>query len=489
MLKPGDRFDADVLDAERTRVTDHLRHLGYLYLTRDMVLFDADTSAGDHQVDVTMRIERPTNVGKRGLQGTPEGRVYFVQDVFVDVRSGAARRSGATPDTARYEGFTVLYKGKRSPFSPKTLSGQILLKPDARFNQVDADRTFRRLTNLRVFDRVELTYDTIGLSRPELVNSRITLLPAKRQAFSVEGFLTNRGGSLGTSVNLSYRHKNMFRRMAALQASFSFGFEAQQSLSQTVTSSEGASTSIGNSALFNTLEIGPELSLRFPAPWGSAKSGGSRIVVSTLYNYQRRPDYTRSLAKASLGVELNTTLDQVFGFYPFEVNVIRIPYRSAAFQEFIANVNDPILTNSYTDNLIPGMRLVWTLNTQSLPGSRRKNWFLRGVAEWAGTMVTPFGRETRDSVSGGSLPHDRRRALCGIREARPRRAPLHQDPRPQQPGLPGLSWCGSAVREPDRAALRIEFLQRWGQWHAGLAGTLAGAGLVFLAHQQLRSYR
>ncbi len=386
LLKPGDRFDADVLDAERTRVTDHLRHEGYLYLTRDMVLFDADTSAGDHQVDVLLRIERPTNVGKRGLLGTPEGRIYYVQDVFVDVRNGAARRSGTAPDTARYQGFMVLFKGKRPPFRPKTLSGQILLKPEARFNQIDADRTFRRLTNLRVFDRVELTFDTIGLSRPYLVNSRISLLPAKRQAFSVEVLGTTRGGSLGTSINFSYRHKNLFRRMAALQASLAFGFEAQQTLSETVTSSEDASTSLGNNALFNTLEIGPELSLRLPAPFGSAKSGGSRWVVNTLYNFQRRPDYTRTLAKASTGLEINLTLLQSI-LLSIEFNAIRIPQRSQNFIDFLEQSNDAVLNDSYTDHLIINCpHITWTVNTQS-ERPKRHVFFYRLNFDLAGTVL------------------------------------------------------------------------------------------------------
>jgi hypothetical protein len=386
LLRPNDRFDADVLDAERTRVTDHLRHLGYLYFTRDMVLFDADTSVGDHQVDVVMRIERPTNVGKRGLLGTPEGRVYHLENVLVDVRSSAVRRAGTVPDTARYDGFTVLYKGKRPPFHPKTLTGQILLKPSARFNQVDADRTFRRLTNMRVFDRVDLTYDTTGTSAPDLVNGRISLLPAKRQGFSVEVLGTNRGGSLGTSLNLSYRHKNLFRRMAALQASFAFGFEAQQTLSQSVNSSDGASTSIGNNALFNTVEIGPELSLRFPSRFGSAKSGGSRWVFTTLYNYQRRPDYTRTLAKGSTGLEVNSSLTTSWSIWA-DINVIRIPVRSQNFVNFLNGSNDAVLKDSYTDHLIMTFpRGVLTWNTQ---GSRPKRhvFFDRVTVELAGTVL------------------------------------------------------------------------------------------------------
>ena len=397
LLRSGDRFDGDVLEAERTRITSYLRSLGYLYFTRDMVIFDADTAAGDHQVDVVVRLERPLAATQRGLKGTPEGRVYYVEDVVLDMRPRS--RTDVPPDTVRQAGFTMLYHGRRPPFRIGPLSNQVLLRPQARFNQNDADRTFRRFTNLRVFDRIEITYDSTGL-RPAQVNCRIGLLPSKRQGFSVEVFGTNRGGFLGASLNLNYRHRNLFRSMAALQATLTLGGEAQQLLSTTATSSEDANTAVGRDALFNTLEIGPEVSLRFPMNLGSAKSGGSRFVLSSLFNYQQRPDYTRTLAKASAGIEWNADFDELWGVFPFEVNLVRIPRRSSAFEQFLLTSNDVVLANSYTDHLIMGARFNITRNTQLMPGRQhRRDWFYRISAEWMGYGGV-LGPKQKDPGSG-----------------------------------------------------------------------------------------
>lgn len=301
LLKPGDRFDGEgLIDAERARITKEMEATGYVYFTKDMVLFDADTSAGDHEVDLLMRLERPLATTQRGLKGTPPGTVYYVNDVFID----ATRRTKANAllpyDTIHYDGFSLLYRGKRPEFRPRPITASVLMKPNARFNQNDADRTFRRLTNLRVFDRVDIIYDTTGLGRGN-VNARLSLVPSKRQGFSVEGFGTNRGGFLGTSLNFNYKHRNVLRTMTSLQASVTLGFEAQQSLNDQSASGD-ASTSIGQ-GLFNTVVIGPEVKMTIPVKAGSAKSGGSRVVISALYNYQRRPDYTRTLAKGALGWE------------------------------------------------------------------------------------------------------------------------------------------------------------------------------------------
>lgn len=42
-----------------------------------------------------------------------------------------------------------------------------------------------------------------------------------------------------------------------------------------------------------------------------------------LYNFQRRPDYTRTLAKMSYGYEWNKSRTLSMAFYPAEVNIIR----------------------------------------------------------------------------------------------------------------------------------------------------------------------
>lgn len=387
LLHPGGRFDGDALEAERARITNVLKKEGFLFFTKDMVLFDADTAAGDHEVDLLIRLERPLASTQRGLKGTPPGTVWYVNDVYID----AARRTGnaltLAYDTVLYDGYTLLHKGRRPTFRPGPITNAILLRPYSRFNQNDADRTFRRLANMGVFDRVDITYDTAGRGLGN-VDARVTLIPSRRQGFSVEGFLTNRGGFLGASGSLNYRHKNLFRTLTSLQASITVGMEAQQSL--TPDNADGdASTSLTRDAILNTLEIGPELKVFVPIRGGSAMAGGSRGVVNALFNYQRRPDYTRTLAKGAIGYEWNFSFISACAVYFPEVNVVRIPERSAAFEDFLLESTDPVLTNSYTDHIIVNLpRVTWTYNTANAPGpARRNNQFVRANVELAGTIL------------------------------------------------------------------------------------------------------
>lgn len=407
LIKKGDRFDADVLDAERSRINEHLREIGYLFFNRELIQYDADTTVGDHQADIVLRLERAYAKRDRGLRGTPEGTVYSLNDVSISTQGSFRRSRAIAPDTLVSSGYTFLYNEELG-YRPNALLSGIFLQPDQRFRQSNADRTYRRLTALRVFDRVEIAYDTSGIGRKGLANARIDLMPGKEQSMSLEGFATNRGGFLGTSVSAGYRHRNLFRGMGSLQAQLVLGLEAQQSFTgQGSSTTDGSLGQVQRDGLFNTIDIGPEITLLFPQfllpvkRERFARSSAPRTAINLAYNYQRRPDFGRTLAKMSYGYEWNDTRTRTWGFFPMEINVIKIPQRSDAFIAYLQQANDPVLTDSYTDHLIAGMRGVFTFNTQS--SARQRNvFFARVVPEWAGfplfVPLQALGRETQDTT-------------------------------------------------------------------------------------------
>lgn len=396
LLRAGERFDADVLDAERGRITDALQELGYLYFNRELVMYDADTTVGGHQVDIVLRLERTYAKRDRGLKGTPEGTVYHLNDVTLAAHR-RQRTGGQEPmDTLEVKGFRILYEdGPR--YHPGALLSTVFLRPGDRFRRSHADRTYRRLTALRVFDRVEIAYDTVGLGGTGKANARIDLMPGKEQSMSLEGFATNRGGFLGTSVSAGYRHRNLFKGMGALHAQLILGLEAQQSF--TGGGSAPSETGLGQasgSGLFNTVDIGPELTITIPQfllpvkRERFSKSAAPRTSISVLYNYQRRPDFARTLARTTFGYEWNDTRTRTWAIYPLEINVVKLPLRTDAFIQYLQDANDPVLTDSYTDHLIAGMRGVFTLNTQ-LSARQRNVFFARISPEWAGhPMLVPL---------------------------------------------------------------------------------------------------
>lgn len=410
LLHQGDRFDDDQLDAERSRVTSMLRDEGYLYFTRELIQYVADTTVGGHQVDLVMRVERPLARGRRGLAGTPEGTRYRIGEVYISTVRQQRGVALLGIDTLKEHGYNFIYRDKL-PYRTKPLAHPIFLGGDELFRQRNADRTYRRLTSLNVFDRVDISYDTTQARLRGTANARITLLPGKHQGFSLEGFLTNRGGALGTSVNLGYRHKNLFRSLATLQASITLGLEAQQRIAGPSGATDVESTALGTGSLFNTVSIGPELTFGFPIYWKLfSKSSNAKLLVNGLFNYQRRPDFTRDLGRLSLGVQWQESRANVIGVYPLEVNVVKLPLITQAFAEYLDAANNPVLRDSYTDHLITSMRGVLTHSTPD--GDRLRNSrFLRLSGEWAHNGLKSFAKQVEDSLGQQYF------TLAGIRYA------------------------------------------------------------------------
>ena len=397
LLKPGDRFDGDIVDKERGRITELLRGEGYLFFNRELIQYDADTTVGDHQMDLTLSFERPVARKDRGLAGTPEGTVYDIRNV--DISTFKQTRGGATlvADTLRESGYTFHYQD-RLRYRTKALLHPIFIHPGDRFDQDASSRTYRRLTSLNVFDRVDISYDTTATGQRGKADAHITLLPSKQQSITTEGFATNRGGAFGTSLNVGYRHRNVLRTLGSLQMQVSLGLEAQQRITGDGSTQESTGD-VRALTVFNTVSIGPELTFSFPRPFAGlfSKSSSSKLLLSALYNYQRRPDYTRDLGKLSVGVQWQESSSNTIGIYPLEVNVIRIPLISAGFRDYLEQANNPVLLNSYTDHLITSTRL--TLN-HSTPGGekRRDNYFLRASLECAWPVLWGISEEVPDTT-------------------------------------------------------------------------------------------
>ena len=414
LLDSGARADADVADAERTRVANLLRDDGYLFFTRELVRYGADTTVGAHQVDLVMRIERPLSGKDRGLQGTAEGTRYRLKDVTVATYRQPRGTALVPVDTLEFNGYNFLYRNKLE-YRPKALLHPIFLRPGELYQQTNASRTYRRLTGLNVFDRVDIAYDTTNTGARGLANARITLIPGKEQNFSIEGFGTNRGGALGTQVSVAYKHRNLFGTLGSLLLQSNFGLEAQQQITGASSTNTEATGGVGTGSLFNTVSFGPEMTLAFPLRIGSDRSGGGRLLFNALYNYQRRPDYTRELAKYSGGMQWSESQGNTIGVFPLEFNTIKIPHKSDEFEAYLREANDPVLRDSYTDHLIVSHRVFFTHSTPE--GERKRNAFFgRAVFELAGTPLRLI-HQWRDAPLTTDTAGNSFYTLAGIRYA------------------------------------------------------------------------
>jgi len=416
LVKVGEVIDMDKLDAERERINSYLKDRGYYYFNKEFVYFSLDSALCRYSVDVNINIHnvtRPDPKNPDSLIQTPHVR-YNVANIYVNtdfdpIIAGDELKSSVydtvyTADSS----FIMIYnpnKGKIK-FKPDELVQSIYLSLGTTYRQKEVDNTYKKLSSLGIYKNISISFQP-NLYDPNMLDCYINLVPSKRQSFLAEATGTNKSGNLGIQVNTSYRNKNVFRGGESFKFSLHGGIEAQQPVTnqddQILDVDGGIVTDLVPVNTFNTLEFGPEISLNIPKfllPFNLvkfSKNSSPQTVFNTKYNYQRRPDFTRSITEANWAYQfvipgkeenVNKTFNS-FYFTLLNVSGVNISNETDEFIDRLILLNDQLLINSYRDHLIVGSQLSYTFNVAS-PSRLNDAFYLKTGLDWGGNLLRAF---------------------------------------------------------------------------------------------------
>ena len=367
-------FDVDKLNAEREVIANFYNERGYYDFNKEYIVFDADTTQGDKRVDLTMRIEMPQVPAANyadSLVSVPHKK-YFIGDVYVHTHYDITNPDYAPTDTLSFDGIKILSYGKPD-LDPELISCVQSYRTGDMYQRSRIDRTYKRYSQMGVFRSTTIQL----LPRENPVNQRIHILdthvrltPEKKQTFFFYPHITNRSSNMGIYSNLTYTHRNLFRGAEALDFNIIMGLEASQTLASASDGSENATSQLQNNFRLNTFEIGPEITYRVPRLWPfgcdfTAQSSDPQTALSATFNYQRRPDYERTLSQLRYSYHWIENPDAVsrISIDAVEFSIIKIR-KSDVFQNFLDRLQDAFLENSYQDHLILATNVNYTLNTQ-----------------------------------------------------------------------------------------------------------------------------
>ncbi len=352
-VRPGMPLDRDLLEAQREYVAAHLRDRGYYSFSKELISFNADTTAGSLDVDLTMRVN-PVS------PSSPEAHrmaynSYVVRSVrFITDYSplmGDDPADIAACDTVRYRDIEIFY-GPRKYLRPGVLYENCFLRRGEIFRQRDVDRTYQALSRLSILKFTSIRLVPAGaLGDVGLLDAYILLTPGQSQVASLEVEGTNSEGDLGVAVGVGYSHRNVGRGSETLSAKFRAAYES-------------LSGNLDGLLHDRYLELSGDLGISFPkfkAPF-LHESFKRRINASTdlniSLNYQERPEYTRIISTAGLAYKWidRRTLNR-HTFTPIDINYVYLPASTNDFINQIAPDN-PLLRYSYEDHFI--MRMGYT---------------------------------------------------------------------------------------------------------------------------------
>lgn len=385
LIVTGDRFDVDQLQSERIRVEDFMRNHGYYKFSREHLYFNADTTLGNRAVDLTMGIGLFRKRGEDGqFVSVPHTR-YRIGKVLI-IPSFSPREAIDKPeeyysdfDTIEFRGMLYLYKEKMA-VKPRVLAESNFILPGEIFNQENVDRTYRHLLALRQFRLVSIRFDDPSESFSDttvlpVLDAWLQLTPFNLQSYTLEMEGTNSSGDFGFGGNLMYQHRNI------LGGAEIFDFKVKgsvESLNEYYTRSYR-----------NTYEYGAEAVLhipRFLLPIRSisfVRRYNPGTSLSLAYNYQLRPDYTRTIANAGFGYSWKANEYKTHQISPIELNLVRLPYSTPLFDSIINFYN---LEASFRDHLVTETNYSFIFNNQDIRTPRDFVYF-RFNAETAGNIM------------------------------------------------------------------------------------------------------
>lgn len=387
IIKRGKPFDASLHDQERDRITRKLHQEGYYNFSKEYIYFLADsTLAPPNQIKDSLIVQNPTTTTPSGKSITENHKKAIVKDVFFVLTGNTQNVLGNKTenlrmDTLEYQGHYFLYT--ESPkFKPEVLLNSCLINPGKQYDITQTERTHVLLSSLKLFRFVNIRYKELtgetDANGNTLLQCHILLAQAPQQsyAFDIEG--TNSSGNLGAAGALKYQHNNLFKGAEVFQARYRLATQNQFARD--------------GKRRFNTLETSIETSLTFPKflmPFrveSFRKRYTPNTNVSIAYDYQRRPDFTRTVASTRLTYNWKASRHTWHSLTPIDFNLVNIPYISQEFKEYIHNT---FLKYSYEDHLILNTNYSYIYNQQNLK-KNQNFWYLKVNGEAAGNLLNSF---------------------------------------------------------------------------------------------------
>lgn len=379
-IKPGDPFDVYKLEKHQLNIVELFRNNGYFYFSKDDIRFFADSNLVSKQIALDLFISPVKNSRTDSAKTlTP----YRLNNFYFSVLPGntpvTATRDTITSfsDTLKWDNVTV-YRYKEITYPPDLFDRTMLLKQGQLYNSNEVERTFNAFNRLRQFRFVDIQFSEIQVNQDSnLLDCYIRLAPLSKQStsFDIEG--TNTSGNFGVAGNINYQHRNLFKGAEVFQTRFKGAIERLQRVENGVTN------------YFNTQELGVESNLIIPKLLGPGNyiNNFERFLPKTVltlgYNYQRRPEYTRTIANFKFGYDWKTTEYLRHTWNLLDLNNVLV---SEYDPSFIESIEDLYIKSSFTDHLISAMNYSIVFNNQDLK-SKKNYTYIKFNIESAGNTL------------------------------------------------------------------------------------------------------
>ena len=357
-LYEGMRFDVNVLDAERQRITQYLQDRGYYRFNKDFITYQADTMLNTRKVDLTLKLlpyQRTKEDPPQPHRQYTLRNVHYILDVDFATLSEDALQG---LDSICSGGVGLFYKGK--PFlRPRVVTDYNYLKPGNLYRNRNVQDTYSALGRLSILKYSNIRFDEVNLPNDSTqLDAYVFLSKNKKKSLSFEIEGTNSAGDLGAAASVSFTHRNLFKGSETFTLELRGAYEAVSGL-------EG---------------------------YANATS-----EVSVKYNWQIRPEFERTLAAAAWSYRWSRRGKATHRFDLLDINYIYMPYTSDAFNAYLDRMDEinPLLRHSYEDLFIVRLGYTYTYNSaggNAMNAAKHNSYSIRFNIEESGNLLYGLSR-------------------------------------------------------------------------------------------------
>ena len=392
-FQPGNPFDIYELEKQQERIVKLYKNNGYYYFTKNQVRYLADTLQFEDEVvlDLFVGESQQAQIDSAKIV-TP----YFINTFNYYILPGNspvdAYQFGGTQynDTIRW-GHSNLFVTKYFKYPASLFSRTNLMQSGDLYSVNEVENTFNALNRLRQFRYVDIQFNESYPARDtNLLDCNIRLAPLNKQSVSLDLEGTNTSGNLGVAGNVYYQHRNIFQGAEVLQLRLKGAIERMRRIDM--------------QEYFNTREMGVDASLIIPKLLGPGEfirnfqRNLPKTVINIGYNYQRRPEYTRTISTMRIGYEWKTSANVSHLWSFLDMNQVKVYEYDP---DFIDVIKDLYIKSSFTDHFIFANNYSLIYNNQQI-NTRQNYTYLRFNVESSGNTLWLLSELTNQSKYNNS---------------------------------------------------------------------------------------
>ncbi len=387
LLRKGALFNSDLLDAERDRIQTMYRNEGYFGFLKSDISFRADTSELKHEIELHLQIDNPVQRIPGYVDSTIEQKHirYRLDNVYITSDYSLRNDSLDIGDTLFYNNVQFISSRGLIKFKPRSIKPALELRHGDLYSKQRADQTYSKIAELNTFKFININFTPSGPDSLGLLDANIRLSPRPRQSITYQTQGTNTAGNFGVAADVIYQNRNFFSGLELFEFRLTGGLEVQRILGDLKQDeAEGVETFLP----FNTLLFGPQISLSIPkAPKIVSFLGdnGRKTKIASYFNYQRRPDYTRSIFTSVFGFSARHKQRVTYTLNPVELNYVTVNL-SPDFENLLNSSNNLFLKNSFKSQFIALGKFSRTYNSQII-GKNKAFTFFQWNIESAGLLL------------------------------------------------------------------------------------------------------